>query len=90
MGRRPVSFVAMCSILAASACGNGTVNTPPTSISEFEQRLESLRDASNIAAVTAVIAKGQQVVWSKGFGAADIATQRHRLSGAAMSRLSWG
>lgn len=35
------SFVAMCCTLtAASACGNQSVNTPPTSVSEFEQRLE--------------------------------------------------
>lgn len=74
----PVSFAATCCILlaTAAACGNQTVNTPPSSMAEFEQRLESLRDGSNIAAITAVIAKDQAVVWSKGFGTADIAAQR--------------
>jgi CubicO group peptidase (beta-lactamase class C family) len=72
-----VSFFAMCSMLVVTAaCGNQTVSTPPASVAEFEQRLENLRDGSNIAAITAVIAKGQQVVWAKGFGTADIATQR--------------
>ncbi|HYN82081.1 MAG TPA: serine hydrolase domain-containing protein [Gemmatimonadaceae bacterium] len=74
----PVSFAATCCILlaAAAACGNENVNTPPSSMAEYEQRLENLRDGSNIAAITAVIAKDQRIVWSKGFGTADIATQR--------------
>src|SRR5215210_1968293 len=72
-----ISFVAACCILTAiSACGNESVTTPPTSVAEFEQRLENLRDGSNIAAITAVIAKDQNVVWAKGFGIADVATQR--------------
>jgi CubicO group peptidase (beta-lactamase class C family) len=76
MRRIRVSFGVMSCILGlASACGKGSVTTPPTSIAEFEQRLENLRDGSNIAAISAVIAKDQKVVWAKGFGMADIATQ---------------
>ena len=72
-----ISFVVACYILTSiSACGNESVTTPPTSVTEFEQRLESLRGGSNIAAITAVIAKDQNVVWAKGFGMADVATQR--------------
>jgi CubicO group peptidase (beta-lactamase class C family) len=77
MSRNPASFVAIgCILIASVACGNESVNTPASSVDEFEQRLDNLRDGSNIAAITAVIAKGQQVVWAKGFGTADIATQR--------------
>jgi CubicO group peptidase (beta-lactamase class C family) len=73
----PVSFAAACCIvLAAASCGNENVTVPPSSMAEFEQRLENLRGGSNIAAITAVIAKDQAVVWSKGFGTADIAAQR--------------
>ena len=73
----PVSFAAACCIgLAAASCGNENVTVPPSSMAEFEQRLENLREGSNIAAITAVIAKDQAVVWSKGFGNADIAAQR--------------
>src|SRR5215211_7029631 len=72
-----ISLAGTCCVLVAmSACGNESVTTPPTSVAEFEQRLESLRDGSNIAAITAVIAKDQKVVWAKGFGMADVATQR--------------
>jgi len=77
MRRARVSFVAVNCILGlASACGNETVTTPSASVAEFEQGLENLRDGSNIAAITAVIAKDQKVVWAKGFGMADVAAQR--------------
>lgn len=77
MRASPISFVAACYILAAViACDNDTVTTPPTSVAEFEERLENLRAGSNIAGITAVIAKDQNVVWAKGFGLADVATQR--------------
>jgi CubicO group peptidase (beta-lactamase class C family) len=61
----------------AISCGGGEISSPPaTSIVEFEQSLEQLRASSHIAGMTAVISKGQQVAWVKGYGQADIATQR--------------
>ena len=62
--------------LAASCGGDDIIQAPPGSLSEFEQRLEDLRDSHHIPAITAVISKGQQVVWVKGYGVADRATQR--------------
>lgn len=77
MRGRLLRLTAMLSIIAvASSCGGGGINSPAASISEFEQRLEALRATSHITGITAAIAKDQQIVWAKGFGIADIATQR--------------
>ena len=64
-------------IAFATSCGGGDAAAPPaTSLADFEQRLEQLRADSRIPGITAVISKGQQVSWVKGYGMADIATQR--------------
>lgn len=61
----------------ATGCPRNEVTSPtPNSIPEFEQRLEALRASSHIPAITAVISKGQAVVWVKAFGTADLATHR--------------
>jgi CubicO group peptidase (beta-lactamase class C family) len=62
--------------LATSCGGDGIIQPPPTSVPEFEQRLEELRASSHIPAITAVISKGQAVVWVKAYGLSDIAAQR--------------
>jgi CubicO group peptidase (beta-lactamase class C family) len=65
------------SIIAAASCGRSDVSSPPaTSLGEFEQRLENLRVAGHISAITAVISRDQNVVWVKPYGVADIAAQR--------------
>jgi CubicO group peptidase (beta-lactamase class C family) len=59
------------------SCGGGEVTFPtPTTIPEFEQRLEDLRASAQIPAITAVISNGQEIVWVKPYGIADLATQR--------------
>lgn len=63
-------------VAAAITCSSESTFAPAGSIPEFEQRLDNLRDDGHIAGITAVIAKGQQIVWAKGFGFADISTQR--------------
>lgn len=64
-------------LAVATSCGGDGISTPPAaSIGEFEQRLEQQRASSRISAITAVISKGQQVVWAKAYGVADIAAQR--------------
>jgi CubicO group peptidase (beta-lactamase class C family) len=49
---------------------------PARSVEAFEQQLERLRASSHIAGVSAVIASGQQVVWARGFGQADVTSGR--------------
>jgi CubicO group peptidase (beta-lactamase class C family) len=66
-----LAFVAM-----VSSCGNHPAAPPAASIAEFEGRVERLRASSHIPALTAVIVKGQKIVWAKGFGTADLATSR--------------
>ena len=63
-------------VAAAIACSGESTSAPAASIAEFEQRLETLRDDGHIAGITAAISKGQQIVWAKGFGFADISAQR--------------
>ncbi len=46
------------------------------SIEEFEQLIDSLRQHSNIPAVSAAIANDNRVVWARGFGVADLDTNR--------------
>jgi len=81
LARRPtVGLVSLLGIgivaLTTSCGGDGITSTPAASIQEFEQRLEELRASSHISAITAVMSNGQQVVWAKGYGIADISTQR--------------
>jgi CubicO group peptidase (beta-lactamase class C family) len=61
---------------ALVACGSGSITAPASSISEFEQRLEALRSSSHIPGISVVIANGQRIVWSKGFGNAELASTR--------------
>jgi CubicO group peptidase (beta-lactamase class C family) len=56
-------------------CGAG-MSRPSASIPQFEERLEQLRTESRLAAVTAVIARNQVVVWIRHFGLAEIAGGR--------------
>ncbi len=51
---------------------NLQVGEPVKSIQEFETRLESIRSALYIPGMSAAVAKGEQVVWAKGFGYADV------------------
>ena len=73
----PMSTLRRASIvlsLLLAACGPGAGAQTP--IARFEQRLEQLRTQSSIPALAAVIAQGQQIVWSRSFGIADLATGR--------------
>lgn len=69
-----------CLTIALLALGASTLAdfgaAAADSLQAFEQRLERLRTTSHIAAVTAVIASGQHVVWAKGFGQADVSSGR--------------
>ena len=64
-------------VAVEAACAGGRVAEPPAgNLSEFETRLEGLRATSHIPAISAAIAKGQRIVWSRGFGTADLTTSR--------------
>jgi len=89
-GLRPRSSWRSAALLCAFAflpgCGSGTT-APVQSIEEFENRLEALRSADHIAGISAVITNGQQIVWSRGFGDADIAAA-HRAEAATVFHLA--
>jgi len=65
-----------CILAFTTSCGGDQItSTPAASIPEFEQRLDELRASSYIPAITAVISKGQEIVWVKAYGFADLAAQ---------------
>lgn len=67
----------LCVLAFTTSCGGDQItSTPAASIREFEQRLDELRSSSHIPAITAVISKGQEIVWVKAYGFADLAAQR--------------
>jgi CubicO group peptidase (beta-lactamase class C family) len=59
----------------ALACRT-TGPVPAQSMADFERRLEALRERYHIVGMGAVIAKDQSIVWSKGFGVAEMGTNK--------------
>jgi CubicO group peptidase (beta-lactamase class C family) len=59
---------ALFAIALASSCPSSNQTKPATSLDDFHTRLEQLRVAGHIQAISAVIAKDQAVVWSGAFG----------------------
>jgi len=57
------------------ACSHGT-EPVAHNVEEFDQRLESLRQQAHIPAISVAIAENQRIAWSKGYGTADLATNR--------------
>jgi CubicO group peptidase (beta-lactamase class C family) len=57
------------------ACSNPS-EPVARSIEEFDLRLESLRLQAHIPAISVAIAQHQRIAWSKGYGTADLATNR--------------
>jgi CubicO group peptidase (beta-lactamase class C family) len=53
------------------------------SLEEFDHRMESLRRNSNIPAISVAIAADQRIAWAKGYGIADLATNRPATAGSA-------
>src|SRR5687767_6241188 len=65
-----------CVAVATFAAGCSNATAPAGSLREFEQRLGARQKIVGIPGMTAAISRGQQIVWAKGFGLADVATNR--------------
>ena len=64
-------------LAACLACAEGGTTGPPAAdLDDFAARLEALRVQSRIPGVSVVVARGQQIVWARGFGLADVERQR--------------
>jgi CubicO group peptidase (beta-lactamase class C family) len=63
-------------LIVVAGCSSLSRPSPVHTTGEFESRLEALRLRYHIAGMSAVVAKGQSIAWSKGFGLSDIATNR--------------
>lgn len=57
------------------SCSNPT-EPVARSMEEFDSRLESLRQQSHIPAISVAIVQDQRIAWSKGYGHADLETNR--------------
>jgi CubicO group peptidase (beta-lactamase class C family) len=72
-----VALVRVLALAAAVAgCASGQSTAPAANIAEFEERLTALHSQSRIPGISAAISRGQQVVWTKSFGLADVAANR--------------
>lgn len=72
----PAVRLLVCIALPALAidCGSGT--SPAGNLQEFEERLATRRTFARIPGMTAAISRGQEIVWARGFGLADVAANR--------------
>jgi CubicO group peptidase (beta-lactamase class C family) len=73
---RMASHLLACTALAALATACSDPTSPADSLQEFEERLEARGRLARIPGMTAAISKGQEIVWARGFGFADVATDR--------------
>ena len=60
-------------IVSSGASASLAAQRPARTLPEFERQLSNLRTQLHIPGMTAAIAVGQQIVWSQGFGFADVA-----------------
>ena len=67
---RSLLLPATLSLLAGCSLGAGS--SPTRSLSEFEDRLERLRNDLRIPGMSAAIAHGQRIAWARGFGYANV------------------
>jgi len=68
-------------------CHAASEPAPARSMTELEDRLDDLRGRYHIAGMGAAIAKDQSLVWTRGFGVADITANR-RVSDATVFHLA--
>lgn len=73
---RPVAVAAVGLTLAVAACGDTPVEPvsvgPTAGLEGFAAQLDSIRVALRIPGMAAAIAKDDRIVWSRGFGLADV------------------
>jgi CubicO group peptidase (beta-lactamase class C family) len=69
-----LAFIAVAST-APGAQSSAPGDSPALDFARLEARLESLRDRWNVPGLVAGIAKGNQIVWTKAFGYADLTTR---------------
>lgn len=67
-------------VLVTAACGETPVepvSVPPLEgLQGFEASMDSIRVALQIPGMAAAIAQGDEIIWSRGFGLADVENQR--------------
>ena len=66
-------FPLACVLAFCGSASASVTQRPARSLPEFERQLSDLRRDLHIPGMSAAIASGQQIVWSQGFGMADVA-----------------
>ena len=74
-GVKSLVAVAWLASLGLLACSDPT-EPVAQNIEEFDSRLESLRQQAHIPAISVAISENQRIAWSKGYGTADLGTNR--------------
>lgn len=72
----PAVRLLVCIALPALAIGCGSATSPAGNLQEFEERLATRQRFARIPGMTAAISRGQEIVWARGFGLADVAADR--------------
>jgi len=65
-------FVSLCWIFPSAAAGADTIDTDSISLTAIEEKLRDLMDKGEIPGMSLVVVNGNQPVFIKGFGYADI------------------
>src|SRR5688500_15880235 len=72
MKRMAQSARAVIVLVCLAGCRSASPTLPPGDITTFAQRLEHLRRGASIPGMVAVVARGDQIVWEKAFGHANV------------------
>ncbi len=65
-------FLLTCFNTVSFSQPNTTGKIPPDKIKTFQSKLEAIRVTLKIPALSAAIMQGEEIVWAKGFGYADV------------------
>ena len=69
MTKKITSFLTLALLLLIASCGNPSFNKE---IKQYDKKLETLRKQYNIPSISVAILHNQKVIFSKGYGYADI------------------
>ena len=72
MKRTAQSALAVFLVLCLAGCRSASPTLPPGDTPSFERRLDELRRGASIPGMVAVVARGDQIVWEKAFGHANV------------------
>src|SRR5687767_6698374 len=73
---RPIMTLFVLLLSAGCSVIGPSEPSAAASIAEFERRLERIQRDLQIPGMSAAIARGDSIIWSRGFGVTDIVTRQ--------------